>query len=56
MDASPLERLADANGRGFPRLMSARSHTTQRLERCREAMSEIQADPDVSVVLMGSWG
>jgi hypothetical protein len=56
MDVSPLERLADASGHSFPHLLSARSRTTHRLHERRQAMGTIQADPDVSVVLMGSWG
>ncbi len=56
MDPSPLEKLADACGRPFPHLISARHRTAHRLDECRKGMYEIRADPDVAVVLMGSWG
>lgn len=56
MERSALERLADACGRGFPNLMQARQRTLEQLQERRAKIGALTADPDVSVVLMGSWG
>jgi hypothetical protein len=56
MAESPLAQLAQASGMGFAHLMAARERTGKRLEQREEQLSQLQVDPDVSVVLMGSWG
>jgi hypothetical protein len=54
--SSPLDELAAACGREFPHLTGARRRTGERLAARRKTISDIAADADVSVVLMGSWG
>lgn len=56
MALSPLERLSEASGREFPNLLAARAATREGLASRRHDLSELQADDDVAVVLMGSWG
>jgi hypothetical protein len=56
MTASPLELLADASGREFPNLTKARRATARELVGRRERLAALEHEPDVSVVLMGSWG
>jgi hypothetical protein len=56
MDPSPLEELADAGGASFPHLLAARDLTANGLAERQGKLGELQADGDVSVVLMGSWG
>lgn len=53
---SPLEQLADKSGRDFGNLFAARRRTTSGLEERRARLGELTHDPDVSIVLMGSWG
>jgi len=47
-----LRRLADVAGTDFP----ARDRTASELEDRRRLLAELPCDPDVAVVLMGSWG
>jgi hypothetical protein len=54
--ASPLELLAAASGREFPKLMKARQATARELVVRRQRLAALEHEPDVSVVLMGSWG
>jgi hypothetical protein len=56
MEPSPLERLAQACGQEFKHLMAARETTARGLEARRAKITELSVQPDVSVVLMGSWG
>ena len=53
---SPLEALAQATGEPLPHLLGAREHTARRVAQARAALGGVTVDPDVSVVLMGSWG
>lgn len=52
----PLELLAERTAGGFPNLVQARRETERRLEETRSRLSALEADPEVSVVLFGSWG
>lgn len=54
--ASPLEVLADRAGRDFQHLFEARRHTAAGLAERADSLKGIVHGPDVSVVLMGSWG
>jgi hypothetical protein len=56
VELSPLERLSEASGREFPNLLAARAATREGLACRRRDLSELQADDDIAVVLMGSWG
>lgn len=56
MSLSPLERLSEASGRAFPNLLAARTATKEGLIERRHALSKLEIDDDVAVVLMGSWG
>lgn len=56
MAPSPLELLAQASGREFPALTRARAATAAGLRDCRGRLAELEHEPDVAVVLMGSWG
>ena len=53
---SPLEALAQATGEPLPHLLGAREHTARRVAQARAALGGVTVDPDVTVVLMGSWG
>lgn len=53
---SPIEVLAEVTGRGFPNLIDARRHTAERLDEKRLRLAALRHSPQVSVVLMGSWG
>ena len=54
--ASPLSALARAGGVAFPALEAARAHTAARCDAARAALAGMPRDPDVAVVLLGSWG
>ncbi len=56
MEVSPLEHLAQACGREFSNLIEARERTASGFETRRAKMAALNPEPDVSVVLMGSWG
>jgi hypothetical protein len=56
MEPSPLERLAQACGQEFRHLIQARERTSKGFEDRRKRIAALQAEPDVAVVLMGSWG
>lgn len=56
MTVSALERLSEASGREFPNLLAARERTRLGLDRRRQSLSDLDADADVAIVLMGSWG
>lgn len=55
-----LERLAQRTGVGFPALTAARARTTEQLAERRARLDAAfgfgTMDPDVAVVLVGSWG
>jgi predicted nucleotidyltransferase len=53
---TPLEELAARSGDGFPHLLAARERTARELAAARERMADVALDPDVAVVLFGSWG
>jgi predicted nucleotidyltransferase len=50
-----LKRLAERTGGQFPNLWGARSLTEQELARVVKDVGRLSHDPDVSVVLFGSW-
>jgi hypothetical protein len=54
--ASPLEELAQRGDHDFPNLFAARKRTAEGLEAKRTELLGIDHDPEVSVVLVGSWG
>lgn len=58
--AGALERLAERTGTQFPALAAARARTRERLTERRARLAEAfgfgAMDPDVAVVLVGSWG
>ncbi len=54
--ASPLSELAAAGGVAFPALEAARARTASRCDAARAALAGMPRDPDVAVVLLGSWG
>jgi hypothetical protein len=56
MKPGPLEELTAASGREFPHLLKARELTRQRLRERTMSLDGLTHDPDVSIVLMGSWG
>jgi predicted nucleotidyltransferase len=51
-----LAELAAATGTSFPHLAAARERTAAALERAGEELAAGERDPDVAVVLTGSWG
>ncbi|HEU0318845.1 MAG TPA: hypothetical protein VFR49_16040, partial [Solirubrobacteraceae bacterium] len=51
-----LAELAAATRTSFPHLDAAREHTATELARAGEALAAGERDPDVAVVLTGSWG
>jgi len=53
---SALERLAAHGADGFPHLLAARARTDVELDRLRTRFAAVDRDPDVAVVLFGSWG
>lgn len=53
---SPLKGLAEAAGRDFPNLFAARERTRQGLIERRNLLEALPHSPQVSIVLMGSWG
>ncbi len=54
--AGSLARLAEAAGVEFPAILNARSRTERGLEERRRTLSTLGADPDIAIILMGSWG
>ena len=59
IDADPtgaLETLAERSREGFPHLLAARGRTQVALTDLRERLEGVPRDPDVAVVLFGSWG
>lgn len=54
--ASPLEVLAEKSDREFPQLFAARERTKVGLAERSDRLAGLVHSPDVSVVLMGSWG
>ena len=54
--ASPLSALAAAGGVRFDALEAARARTAARCDAARAALAGMPRDPDVAVVLLGSWG
>lgn len=56
MARSPLEELSELSRQGFPNLLAARQLTAEQLDDRRAKLSELPADDDTTVVLMGSWG
>jgi hypothetical protein len=54
--SDPLELLSAASGREFPHLLKARELTKERLRKRRTSLETLAHDPDVSIVLMDSWG
>jgi hypothetical protein len=53
---SPLEALARRTGEPLDHLLGARARTAARVAEARAALAAVPVDPDVTVVLMGSWG
>ena len=53
---APLNALAAAGGVAFPALDAARALTDARCDAARAALAGVPRDPDVAVVLLGSWG
>jgi hypothetical protein len=53
---TPLELLARSTGEPLEHLLGARRRTAARVEEARAALAGVRVDPDVTVVLMGSWG
>jgi hypothetical protein len=53
---TPLEQLAARSADGFPNLIGARERTRVELQAARERLNPLVRDPDVAVVLFGSWG
>lgn len=53
---TPLTALGRAGGVGFPALQGARARTADRCDAARAALAAMPRDPDVAVVLLGSWG
>ena len=51
-----LEDLAGRSESGFPNLMAAREQTRTGIERMSASLTDVEVDPDTSVVLFGSWG
>jgi hypothetical protein len=51
-----LDLLSEQTGRPFNHLKAARTRTQERLAIRLGLADSIEADPDVSIVLMGSWG
>jgi len=54
--ATPLSALGTAGGVGFLALEAARTLTAERCDAARAALAGMPRDPDVAVVLLGSWG
>jgi hypothetical protein len=54
--ATPLSALGTAGGVGFLALEAARARTAERCDAARAALAGMPRDPDVAVVLLGSWG
>jgi hypothetical protein len=54
--ATPLERLQEQAGRPFPALRATRDRTVRRLAQRAALLDGLARDPNVAVVLMGSWG
>ena len=55
-DAGGVARLAQAAGTAFPRITAAQALTARELDARRVRLTTLPADPDVAVVLIGSWG
>jgi hypothetical protein len=53
---SPLEALGRRTGEPLEHLLGARRRTAARVAEARAALAGVAVDPDVTVVLMGSWG
>jgi hypothetical protein len=53
---TPLSALAAAGGVRFAALEAARARTAERCDAARAALAGMPRDPDVAVVLLGSWG
>jgi hypothetical protein len=51
-----LQELTAASGREFPQLARARRSTSEGLADRRARLGALSHQPDVAVVLMGSWG
>ncbi len=54
--STPLSALGTAGGVGFLALEAARARTSERCDAARAALAGMPRDPDVAVVLLGSWG
>ncbi len=54
--ATPLSALGTAGGVRFLALEAARARTAERCDVARAALAGMPRDPDVAVVLLGSWG
>ncbi len=54
--AGALGLLAEAGGVAFPHLMRARAYTAAELEGRARALSGLQVEDRMAVVLFGSWG
>lgn len=52
----PLGQFEAATGNEFVGLREARTRTISGLGSRRETLKSLESDPDVSIVLMGSWG
>src|SRR6187399_876404 len=55
-EGSVLRALAEATGRGFPNLFSARERTANGLVEKRSVLAQVPHAAQSSIVLMGSWG
>jgi len=58
-DADPtgaLAELAERSRDGFPHLLAARERTAAALDDLQRRLQGVARDPDVAVVLFGSWG
>jgi hypothetical protein len=55
-DMSALEILSEKTGRPLAALKDARRQTAERMAARVELANALEADSDVSIVLMGSWG
>jgi hypothetical protein len=51
-----VARLESASGIQFSQITAARERTEDRLAERRQRIAQADADPDATVVLMGSWG
>jgi hypothetical protein len=54
--AAPVETLSERSGRPLAALKEARRRTAERMAARVALTNAIEADTDVSIVLMGSWG